>query len=128
MSEFKFNLLQLSCAILWLAMTNAAAWHAIELRAMPAYVFIGAFVITAPVWASVGLLAYQLNALKQDEYRQHLLRSQMLWASTMAISFSSFMGFYQAYDSEPGNSSNVATITAWFVGFLIRGLSSTARL
>ena len=128
MSDRKFNLLILLCAILWFAMTLAAIFHQYQLMASPALVFVGSFVVTVPVWASITLLGYQLNALKQDEYRQHMLRSQMLWASTMAISFASFMGFSQEYDSLDGNSSYVTTITAWFLGFLIRGLSSKARL
>ncbi len=128
MSDRKFNSLMLLCAILWFAMTFAAVLHSSQLKAMPAFVFLASFVVTAPVWASIGLLAYQLNVLKQDEYRQHMLRSQMLWASTFAISVASLFGFSQEYDLYPGDSSYVATITAWFLGFLIRGLSSTARL
>lgn len=129
MSNRKFNLLVLLCAILWLAMTFAAIPFAQELMAMPSLGrILVSFVVSAPVVATLSLLTRRLAALKQDEYQQHLLRGQVLWASIIAIMMTATTGFAMAYAPDANGMIYTMTVTAWYAGFLLRGFTSATVL
>lgn len=129
MKNWKFNALIFGCAVIWIALTIAATQFRGQLEAMhwPGR-FLIALAISSPVLASLALLAKQIEHLKTDEYQQHLLRAQILWAATLAIGACAVQGFVQAYAPGEANFSYVMVITIWFAGFLLRGLSSAAKL
>jgi hypothetical protein len=129
MSNRKFNFLVLLCAILWLGMTFAAIPFSEELMAMPSLGrLLVSFGVSAPVVATLSLLTQRLAALKHDEYQQQLLRGQVLWASIMAIMMTATTGFAMAYAPDANGMIYTITVTTWYAGFLLRGLTNATVL
>jgi hypothetical protein len=129
MKNWKFNALVGLCGLLWMGIGVAGIFYKQALIAMPLPgLTLLSMLVSTPILMTMGLLIYQIKALKTDEYQQLVLRAQLVWASIVAMMISSTIGFSSSFQETPYRHGYFLPVFAWYVAFLLRGLSRATRL
>jgi hypothetical protein len=129
MKNWKFNALVGLCGLLWMGIGAAGIFYEQTLIAMPPPgITLLSMLVPIPILITMSLIIYQIKALDKDEYQQMTLRSQLLWASILALVIPSAIGFSSSFQQTPDRHAYILPVFAWYVAFLIRGFSSTTRV